>query len=66
VGLNSLDDSGHDLGGRLHSAVIEPLWSEFDARLLALAESLTIEDLLRRAAKAGLRRLVNEPLNFVI
>jgi Rrf2 family transcriptional regulator, iron-sulfur cluster assembly transcription factor len=66
VGLNSLEDSGHNLGGRLHSVVIEPLWAEFDASLLALTESLTIEDLLKRAAKGGLRRLVNEPLNFVI
>jgi Rrf2 family transcriptional regulator, iron-sulfur cluster assembly transcription factor len=66
VGLNSLEDGGHDLGGRLQSAVIEPLWSEFDASLVALAKALTIEDLLKRAATAGLRRPVNEPLNFVI
>jgi Rrf2 family iron-sulfur cluster assembly transcriptional regulator len=66
VGLNSLEEGGHDLGGRLHGAVVEPLWSEFDAALLALADSLSIEDLLKRAAKAGLRRPVNEPLNFVI
>jgi hypothetical protein len=31
-----------------------------------LAESLTVEDLLKRAAKAGLRKPVNDPLNFVI
>jgi Rrf2 family transcriptional regulator, iron-sulfur cluster assembly transcription factor len=66
VGLNSLEDSGSDLGGRLQSVVIEPLWKEFDASLLAVAESLTIEDLLKRAAKAGLRKLINEPLNFMI
>jgi len=39
---------------------------EFDAVLLAQAESLTIEDLLKRAAKAGLRKPVTDPLNFVI
>jgi Rrf2 family transcriptional regulator, iron-sulfur cluster assembly transcription factor len=66
VGLNSLEESVHDLGGRLHRMVIEPLWGEFDATLLALAESLTIEDLLKRAAKAGLRKPVTDPLNFVI
>jgi Rrf2 family protein len=66
VGLNSLEESGHDLAGRLHQTVIEPLWGEFDAALLALAEALTIEDLLRRAAKAGLRKPVTDPLNFVI
>jgi len=36
------------------------------AALLALAGSLTIEDLLKRAAKAGLRKPVTDPLNFVI
>jgi Rrf2 family protein len=66
VGLNSLEESAHDLGGRLHRAVTEPLWAEFDTALFALADSLTIEDLLKRAAKAGLRKPVTEPLNFVI
>ena len=66
VGLNSLEDGGLDLGGNLHRTVTEPLWGEFDAALLALAESLTIEDLLKRAAKAGLRKPVTDPLNFVI
>jgi Rrf2 family protein len=66
VGLHSLEESVHDLSGQLHRMVIEPLWAEFDAALLALAESLTIEDLLKRAAKAGLRKPVTEPLNFVI
>jgi Rrf2 family protein len=66
IGLNSLEDGGHDMGGRLNRMVIEPLWGEFDASLLALAEALTIEDLLKRAAKAGLRKPVNDPLNFVI
>jgi Rrf2 family protein len=66
VGLHSLEESGLDLSGRLQRAVVEPLWNEFDAALLAHAESLTIEDLLKRAAAAGLRKPVNEPLNFVI
>jgi hypothetical protein len=66
VGLNSLEDGGLDLTGRLHRAVIEPLWDEFDASLLAQAEALTVEELLKRAAKAGLRKPVSEPLNFVI
>jgi Rrf2 family protein len=66
VGLNSLEESVHDLSGQLHRMVIEPLWAEFDAALLATADSLTIEDLLKRAAKAGLRKPVTDPLNFVI
>jgi Rrf2 family protein len=66
VGLNSLEDNGHDLRGRLQQAVVEPLWEEFDAALLVLAEALTIEDLLKRAAKAGLQKPVTVPLNFMI
>lgn len=66
VGLHSLEESGLDLVGRLQRAVVDPLWAEFDASLLAQTEALTIEDLLKRAAAAGLRKPVNEPLNFVI
>lgn len=66
VGLNSLEESGPGISGRLQRAVVEPLWDEFDASLQAQAEALTVEDLLRRAAKAGLRKPVSEPLNFVI
>ncbi len=66
VGLNSLEETGPDLSGRLQRAVIEPLWHEFDASLQAEADSLTVENLLQRAAKAGLRKPVSEPVNFVI
>jgi Rrf2 family transcriptional regulator, iron-sulfur cluster assembly transcription factor len=66
VGLDSMDDSSLDLSGKLHRAVIEPLWDELDAGLLAHAGALTIEDLLKRAARAGLQRPVTMPLNFVI
>jgi Rrf2 family protein len=66
VGLNSLEDAGTDLGGRLQRAVVEPLWDEFDASVQAQAEAVTIEDLLRRAAKVGLRKPVTDPLNFAI
>jgi Rrf2 family iron-sulfur cluster assembly transcriptional regulator len=66
VGLNSLDETGLDLNGRLQQAVVEPLWQEFDAALLARASSLSIEDLLRRAAQAGLRKPITDPLNFMI
>src|SRR3978361_131728 len=41
VGLNSIDESVHDLRGQLHRAVIEPLWAEFDASVLALTASQT-------------------------
>jgi Rrf2 family protein len=66
VGLNSLEDAGPGLDGKLQKAVIEPLWGEFDAILLAQTSAITIDDLLKRAAKAGIRKRVTEPLNFAI
>ncbi len=66
VGLASLEDGGIDLSGRLQRVVIEPLWAELDEAIMAIAGNLTVEDLLKRAAKAGLRKPVSEPLNFVI
>ena len=64
VGLAPTSFGG--LNGRLQKALIVPLWNEFDATLLAQAEAITIEELLRRAAKAGIRKRVTEPLNFMI
>jgi Rrf2 family transcriptional regulator, iron-sulfur cluster assembly transcription factor len=66
VGLNSLEDSGLDLSGQLQRAVVEPLWQEFDDALLACTEALSIEDLRKRTAQAGLRKPVTDPLNFMI
>lgn len=65
-----LDDDGATaepgLGGRLHDAVVAPLWREMEASLRARFAELTVDDLLRRAADAGLRRPAAEPLDFVI
>jgi len=66
MGLNSLEDGSLGLSGRLQRAVVEPLWQEFDDLLLARAEFLSIEDLLKRAAQGGLRKPVTDPLNFMI
>lgn len=66
VGLNSLEETAPDLTGRLQRAVVGPLWDEFDACLQTQTNALTVEDLIQRAAKAGLRRPITEPLNFAI
>lgn len=52
--------------GRLSAAVTAPLWEELDAALRERLERLSIGDLLRRAAGAGLRRPQTEPLDFAI
>jgi Rrf2 family protein len=55
-----------ELSGRLQSAVLLPLWRDLDAELRARLAGITVEDLLRRAQAAGLRRTVVEALNFAI
>ncbi len=40
----------------LQAAVLLPLWDELEAACRARLDALTIDDLLRRAASAGLRR----------
>ncbi|WP_426955977.1 RrF2 family transcriptional regulator [Muricoccus radiodurans] len=55
-----------DLGGPLHTGVVAPLWAELDAGVAERLAGLTLEDLLRRADKAGLKRPAAEPVNFAI
>jgi Rrf2 family transcriptional regulator, iron-sulfur cluster assembly transcription factor len=66
LGLNSLEEAGPGLTGRLQRAVVEPLWSELDEALEAQLRGVTVETLLQRAARVGLRKPVTEPLNFAI
>lgn len=52
--------------GKLAAAVTAPLWRELDRDLAARLSALSLEELLRRAEAAGLRRPVTEPLHFAI
>ena len=54
------------LSGALQAAVVSPLWDELEAGLREQLAALTLEDLLRRAQAAGLKRPSAEPLNFAI
>ena len=54
------------LSGTLQAAVVAPLWAELDAGLRERLTALTLEELLRRAGAAGLKRPAAEPLNFAI
>ncbi len=60
------DDEPPRPAGKLAAAVTAPLWRELDAALSDRLSALSVEDLLKRAAAAGLRRPVTEPLHFVI
>lgn len=52
--------------GPLQAAVLLPLWDELEGLCQARLGTLTLEDLLRRAQAAGLRRPATEPLDFAI
>jgi Rrf2 family transcriptional regulator, iron-sulfur cluster assembly transcription factor len=58
--------AGEGPSGRLQSDVVDPLWAELDEAARAPLANLTLEDLLKRAAAAGLRRPAAEPISFVI
>ncbi len=53
-------------GGRLQELVVERLWSELDEQVMTRLAGLSLDDLLRRAAAAGLRRPAAEPITFAI
>jgi Rrf2 family iron-sulfur cluster assembly transcriptional regulator len=53
-------------GGRLQTAVVDRLWAELEEAARAQLAALTLDDLIRRAAAAGLRRPAAEPISFAI
>jgi len=57
---------GEGPSGRLQSDVIDPLWVQLDIAAQAPLRALTLDDLLKRAAAAGLRRPSAEPISFAI
>jgi Rrf2 family protein len=52
--------------GSLQEAVTDRLWDELEAAAEARLAALTLDDLLRRAQAAGLRRPAAEPISFTI
>lgn len=61
-------DSDGDDGplGNLFAKVVDPLWQEAEEDALARLRELTLDDLVRRAEAAGLRRPLTEPIMFSI
>ena len=53
-------------GGRLQEAVVDKLWDELDRDIQARLGGLSLDDLLKRAADAGLRRPAQEPISYAI
>lgn len=52
--------------GMLQQAVVDRLWLELEAAVLERLAAMTLDDLLRRAALAGMRRPATEPITFAI
>jgi Rrf2 family protein len=52
--------------GRLQTAVVDKLWGELEESARAQLAALTLDDLIRRAAAAGMRRPAAEPISFAI
>jgi len=53
-------------GGRLQEAVTDVLWRDLEGVLQARLDALTLDDLIRQAAAAGIRRPAAEPISFAI
>ncbi|WPB86323.1 RrF2 family transcriptional regulator [Sediminicoccus rosea] len=60
------DEPAPEPPGKLAALVTAPLWHELESATAKRLKALTLEDLLKRAAAAGMRRPVTEPLHFVI
>ena len=52
--------------GALQDAVVERLWLELDTAVLGPLQAMTLDDLVRRATAAGIRRPASEPITFAI
>jgi Rrf2 family protein len=52
--------------GRLQTAVVDRVWGELEDAARSHLSSLTLDDLMRRAAAAGMRRPTAEPITFAI
>jgi hypothetical protein len=45
---------------------VDPIWRDLEESARTALAALTLDDLLRRAAAAGLRRPKAEPISFAI
>ena len=52
--------------GPLQDKVVDPLWERLETSAQAVLAGLTLDDLVRQASTAGLRRPNAEPITFAI
>ena len=68
VAVASGDDAETTEGplGPLQDKVVDPLWERLETSAQAVLAGLTLDDLVRQASTAGLRRPNAEPITFAI
>ena len=68
VTIASADDppAGDGPTGRLQTAVVDRLWGELEDAARTGVGTITLDDLIRRAQAAGLKRPSSEPISFAI
>ena len=68
VEVATADDGGVEEGptGELFTLVVEPVWAGLDRQVQDWLEARTLDDLVRQAEAAGLRRPLAEPISFSI
>jgi Rrf2 family transcriptional regulator, iron-sulfur cluster assembly transcription factor len=68
VATVTADDTepGDGPSGKLQTAVVDRLWSELETAARAQLGALTLDDMMRRASAAGMRRPTAEPITFAI
>ncbi|NHN88134.1 RrF2 family transcriptional regulator [Acetobacter conturbans] len=64
--VNVDPDADDGPSGDLFQKVLDPFWREEDETIAARLRDVTLDDLVRRAETAGLRRPLSEPITFSI
>ncbi len=60
------ESAAGDAGSPLGKAVLEPIWSEIEAAAMRQLETISIEDLCRKARESGVESGRESPLDFAI
>jgi Rrf2 family protein len=64
--VNTDPETDDGSSGDLYQKVIDPFWREEDEAITARLREITLDDLVRKAETAGLRRPLTEPITFSI
>ncbi|AOW45688.1 RrF2 family transcriptional regulator [Acetobacter ascendens] len=64
--LNTDADANDGPQGALFQKVLTPCWDKFDQKLITQMGKTTLDDLVKQAESAGLKRPLAEPITFSI